>query len=368
LYTQMKGRGCRVIDDDKLREVTPNANTKECYYIADAVGVTEHEKRIPQPGSGGKKIKIYTLEELLEHLAHNELSDDNLCLLRDYCATINRRYENNALFGRHLDHFINTFGFAPKTISAKIQDAFDLDTLPAYNSPSEDNSERMSLIEELIYNIPARRKLLEMQRGYVLTIEDDPDEIIYSGFSKETAKTFIENLEKYLYDNKDRIEALRIIYNSEDAVITHGMLIELRDSLLSEDRQYGIYQIWKNYKALDETGDVDELNVKANMNALTNLIQIVRFAFKKNQKLTSLQNGFAQRFNLYCGQVQRELTNDQKEIMRQIAEFVINDGAISVMELNEIATDLWRRGIKAFTAQVLAEEILALSKFLLKTA
>ena len=104
------------------------------------------------------------------------------------------------------------------------------------------------------------------------------------------------------------------------------------------------------------------------MNALTNLIQIVRFAFKKNQKLTSLQNGFAQRFNLYCGQVQRELTNDQKEIMRQIAEFVINDGAISVMELNEIATDLWRRGIKAFTAQVLAEEILALSKFLLKTA
>ena len=42
LYTQMKGRGCRVVDDDKLREVTPNADTKECYYIIDAVGVTEH--------------------------------------------------------------------------------------------------------------------------------------------------------------------------------------------------------------------------------------------------------------------------------------------------------------------------------------
>ena len=31
LYTQMKGRGCRVVDDEKLREVTPNAGTKECY-------------------------------------------------------------------------------------------------------------------------------------------------------------------------------------------------------------------------------------------------------------------------------------------------------------------------------------------------
>ena len=44
LYTQMKGRGCRVIDDDKLKEVTPNAVTKECYYIVDAVGVTESDK------------------------------------------------------------------------------------------------------------------------------------------------------------------------------------------------------------------------------------------------------------------------------------------------------------------------------------
>ena len=40
LYTQMKGRGCRVIDDDKLKEVTPNAVTKEYYYVIDAVGVT----------------------------------------------------------------------------------------------------------------------------------------------------------------------------------------------------------------------------------------------------------------------------------------------------------------------------------------
>ena len=370
LYTQMKGRGCRVVDDDKLREVTPNAGTKECYYIVDAVGVTEHEKKIPSPGGSGEgKAKTFTLEILLEHLAHNELSDENLLLLRDYCSTINRRYESNDLFGRHLDYFISEYGFAPKTIAAKIQDAFDQETLPPYNSPSEENADRMNLIADLIYNIPARQKLLEMQRGYVLTTESDPDKLIYAGFSKETAKSFIENFEKYLNDNKDRVEALRIIYNSEDTVITHGMLIDLRDKLLAENRQYGVYQIWKNYKVLDETGDVDELDVKSNVNALTNLIQIVRFAYRKNQKLFSLTTGFAKRFHLYCGQAQRELTKDQTEVMRQIAEFVVNDGAISVGELNEIATDLWRKGVIAFTtAPILAEEILTLSKFLLKTA
>ena len=151
-------------------------------------------------------------------------------------------------------------------------------------------------------------------------------------------------------------------------MISHSMLIELRDRLLSESRQYGVYQIWKNYRVLDDTGDVDELDVKANVNALTNLIQIVRFAYKKNQKLTSLIKGYAQRFSLYCGQAQRVLTDEQKEIMRQVAEFVINDGSISVMELNEIDTDLWRRGVISFTAPGLAEEMQTMARFLLRAA
>ena len=368
LYTQMKGRGCRTIESDKLSEVTPNASGKECYYIVDAVGVTEHEKNIPSPGNSGNGKRTLSLEKLLEHLAHNEVSDDNLSLLRDYCAMINRRYENNVLFGRHLDYYISTFSFAPKTIAARIQDAFNREILPPYYSSSDANAERMDLIYELISNIPARKKLLELQRGYTVTTEEDPDELIYAGFSKEESKTFIENFEKYLAENKDSLEALRIIYNSEDTLITHSMLIDLRDSLLAANRLYTVYHIWQNYKTLDEIGEVDELDVKANMNALTNLIQIVRFAYKKNQKLTSLLKGYAQRFTLYCGQAQRELTSEQKEIMRQIAEFVVNDGAVSIDELNEIDTDLWRRGIKAFTAQVLKEEMHKMTKFLLKVA
>lgn len=371
LYTQMKGRGCRVISDDKLREVTPNANTKECYYIVDGVGVTEHEKIIPHPViNPGPGKKVLSLEHLLEHLAHNEVSDENLWLLRDYCSTINRRYEDNALFGRHLDYFITNYGFAPRTIAGNIQQATDNGMLIEfeYVDPSHDNTKRMALIYSLISNIAARNKLLEMQRGYIVNTEEDPDELIYAGFSKETAKSFIENFEKYLEENKDSIEALRIIYNSEDTVITHSMLSELRDRLLSESRQYAVYQIWKNYKVLDTEGNVDELDVKTNINALTNLIQIVRYAFKKNQKLTSLINGYAKSFALYCGQQQRELTVDQVEIMKQIAEFVINDGAISVTELNEIDTDLWRKGVMSFGGKLLAEEMQALSRFLLKVA
>ena len=367
LYTQMKGRGCRIISDDKLKEVTPNADTKECYYIVDAVGVTESEKHIPKPGVGPGPKRPLSLEHLLERLAHNEVSDDNLMLLRDYCSTINRRYEESVLFGRHLDYFITSYGFAPRKLANDINTAFAEGTLVEYISPSNDNSMRMGLIYCLIGNLQARNKLLEMQRGYMVESGDD-DKVLYAGFSKESAKTYIENFEKYLDDNKDSIEALRIIYNSEDTLITHEMLMELQDRLLAESRQYGAYQIWKNYKLLDEQGDVEALDGKANVNALTNLIQIVRYAYKKNQKLTSLINGYAQRFSLYCGRAQRVLTEDQKDIMQQIAEYIINDGAITVMELNETDTELWKRAVKSFGGATLASEIQTLSKFILKVA
>lgn len=366
LYTQMKGRGCRTINEDKLREITPNSDGKECFYIVDAVGVTEHEKYIPQPAPGGIR-RVLTLEQLLEHLSHNEVSDENLILLRDYCSTIHNRYEMNQLFGRHLDEFIDSFGYSPRDIAEKINDAIYSGDLPPFFGPSHNNSMRMSLITPFISDLDARRKLLELQKGYVI-MTDDQDTVLYSGFSKESARTYIENFEKYITDNKDSIEALRIIYNAEDMQITHSMLIELRDRLLMENRQFGVNQIWQNYKLLDTDGAVDELNVYENAGVLTNLIEIVSYAYKKIPKLTSIIKGYSQRLNLYYGQNQRTLSDDQKEVMKQIADYVIRDGAISVAELNEVNTDLWRQGVLKFGAAALKEEMKSLAKFILKVA
>lgn len=52
LYIQMKGRGVRTIGDEQLRNVTPNAVSKDCFFLVDAVGVTEHTKSIPEQGEG----------------------------------------------------------------------------------------------------------------------------------------------------------------------------------------------------------------------------------------------------------------------------------------------------------------------------
>lgn len=369
LYTQMKGRGCRTINDDKLKEVTPNATTKDCFYIVDCVGVTEHDKTIPTAGGGGGTgTNIPKLEKLLEYLSHGYITDDNLSFLRDYCSSINRRYENNALFGHHLSMFITNLGFSPKDLALNINTAISQNTLPPFVSPSDENRTRNDLISCLISNLEARKKLLELHRGYY-AISPNDDTLIEKGFSKEEARTFIDNFEKYLNDNADSIEALRIIHNSEDTLITYSMLSELQERLVSENHLFTPYKIWSNYKLLDTDGKVDELDIKQNGKALTNLIQIVRYAYKKNPNLISLLKGYSQKFTLYCGQAQRTLTDDQKDIMKQIADYVINEGYINAGELNEFDTDLWRKAIKSFgDAKVLNTEIETLSKFLLRVA
>ena len=371
LYTQMKGRGCRVISEDKLKEITPNATTKECFYIVDAVGVTESDKHMPKPGKDGEpKKKTLTLEHLIEHLAHGDLSDENIALLRDYCASINRRYENDVLHGRHLDIFIADFGYAPRTLANDINKALSSHSLPPFINASSDNSARADLVSCLIGNIKAREKLLEMQRGYYTITPDKEDEVIYKGFSEESARSLIETFEKYLKDNKDSIEALRIIYNSENTLITYSMLSDLKDKLASANSLFTPFHLWSNYKILDEDGVVEDFDKKQNVNALTNLIQLVRFAYGRTAELSSLFTGYLQRFNLYCGQVQRTLTDEQKEIMRQIAVYVVNEGAFSLPELNSFDTDLWRRGITGFgnNPKALSSEIQQLSRFILKVA
>lgn len=371
LYTQMKGRGCRTISDDILKEVTPNADIKDCFYIVDAVGVTESDKIIPKPAKPGQK-KL-TLKDLLEHLAHRDVDDDNLKQLRDSLASIQNKYENNelygALFGRHLDAFINKYSFAPRELANRINQALEKGALPPFVSPSESNAERMELIGCLIYDVAARKDLLQLQYGFRAEAPDNPDELISAEFSKETARDFIDSFEKYINENKDTIEALRIIYNSEDAVITHNMLADLQDKLRATNVQFTPYRLWSSYKLIDIDGSVEKLDSKYNINALTHLIQLVRYAYKRISTLASLYGNYSQRFNLYCGQVQRELTPMQKEVMKQIADYIIGEGAVTPLELNEFDHDLWSKGMVAFgKITAFQTEMQTLSKFILKVA
>ena len=369
LYTQMKGRGCRTISPDKFKEITPNAEYKDRFYIVDAIGVTETEKNIPRTSNDKKDSKNkLNIESLFEHLAHGEVSDENLVLLRDYLSTINGRYENNQLFGRHLTELITKYNFSPKNLAVRINNCIENNAFPAYVNISDPNLERKELINELISNIAVRNKVLELYKGYRVSFSDNQDEVIYKGFSIESAKPFIENFEKYINSHVEEIEALRILYNESNEIITHNMLIDVQDKLLNENSLFKPYSIWTNYQVLDNA-NVEKIDTKYNVNALTNYISLCNYAMKKSSKLCSLFGQYLKRYNLYLGMSQRTLNDEQELVMRRISEYIINSGAITSGELNEIEPDLWRNGVNAFkNIQLLSNEMSTLAKFILKVA
>lgn len=363
LYTQMKGRGCRTIDDDKLRNVTTNANSKDFYYLIDAVGVTEHEKSMPTPNGGEGRKKVLSLKDLLEHLAHGEVSNENLNLLAGYLSNVNKKAEPEDLI--ELNELIKTT--AIKQICLDIYAAIDPDNkaFPEYKDINDPNTERKALISALINNVKARKKLLEVNAGFIKIAVEETDKLISAGFSKEQSKQYIDSFEKYLEENKDEVEALRILYNQEKVAITYSMLKDLEKKLLAYNNQFKSEFLWTCYHTLNgESGKVKPLNKETELGVLTNLIPLVRYGYKIDNELVSLKRRFGSYFNLYCGQAWRKFTPEQVEIVQQIAEYIVQNGCITNIELNKAKHDLFVKAISIFGADKLNNEMQTISKYL----
>ncbi|MBO7688443.1 MAG: ATP-dependent Clp protease ATP-binding subunit, partial [Kiritimatiellae bacterium] len=76
-----------------------------------------------------------------------------------------------------------------------------------------------ALILPLVGNIDARKKLLEMQRGYVLSTDEDPDELIYAGFSQETASASYDTLRDKLMEEAKRTFRPELLNRFDETVV-----------------------------------------------------------------------------------------------------------------------------------------------------
>lgn len=268
LYIQMKGRGVRTIGDEQLRNVTPNAFSKDCFYLVDAVGVTEHEKTIPT-ASDEATTKIITLRELLEHISHGYIPDE---YLKRLAATLARIY--NKADESQRKEFARLSHDDMRELSARIYDALEKGILPPFVSTEKPNSERKGLVSPLANHADARRYLLILAAGFVNTLMPGEDTLISKGFSIEDAKNTTEAFEDFCRENADEIEALRIIYNNEGEPITYSMLKDLEHKLKMANNHFAPKQIWNSYAILSPN-KVKRSTTKEESDALTNIIQLL---------------------------------------------------------------------------------------------
>ncbi len=359
LYTQMKGRGVRTIGDEQLRIVTPNAFSKDIFYLVDAVGVTEHAHTIPTPADEPISQTL-TLRQLLERLTHGEVPDNHLRLIAARLARIhNKATEEQRRNFEKLAHA------SMSDISANIYQALEAGNLPLYTNVNEPNKERKGLVRPLSAHPDAREYLCVLNAGFINILQPGEDSLIEKGFSQEDAASTTKAFEEYIEAHRDEIEALRIIYNNTGEPLTYGLLKDLDRKIREANHRFNVSQLWNNYSILNPKA-VQKFTTKAEKDALTNIIQVIRYAMRLIPELRSLPSMAARRFELWCGQAQRPLTETQKEVIRQIVGYIVANGSTELKDVKEYDTTIAAQIIKSFGNPKLAKDaILSLSQFLI---
>ena len=355
LYTQMKGRGVRTIGDEQLRNVTPNAISKDCFFLVDAVGVTEHEHIIPSQYEEGPGSETLTLKELLERISHGNLPDN---YLKRLAATLSRLY--NKADNAQREEFIRIAHDDMQEIAQRIYDALNPEQqppLPPFVDINKPNNERKGLVSPIANHADVRKYILILAAGFVNTLMPGEDTLIFKGFSAEEAQSTTEAFEQYCCDHCDDIEALRILYNNEGEPITYSMLKDLENKLKMENNRFAQKQLWNSY-AIVYGDKVRRTTKKEESEALTNIIQLVRFAYHQTERLESAYPTARSMFNLWYGRKQMDITQKQKDVISKIVEYIAANGACNVREIRKTDVTHAAQLIAAFGNMQKADEAL----------
>lgn len=183
------------------------------------------------------------------------------------------------------------------------------------------------------------------------------DSLISKGFSVEEAKDTTSAFEQYCREHCDEIEALRILYNQEGAPITYAMLKELENKLRLENNKFTAKQLWNSY-AVVSPDSVRRTTKKEESDAFTNIIQLVRYAFRQIERLDCVCITARQYFNLWCGQWHRDNSDRQKQLMSQIVDYIAANGACTIRDIREDDKTQAAQMIAAFGGMKNADEAL----------
>ena len=173
----------------------------------------------------------------------------------------------------------------------------------------------------------------------------------------EEAKSTTEAFEDFCKEHCDEIEALRIIYNNEGEPITYSMLKDLENKLKMANNHFTSKQLWNSYAILNPNS-VRRSSTKEESDALTNIIQLVRFALHQIERLDSVVSTSKQYFNLWLGQNQREITDKQREVISRIVDYIASNGACTIKEIREDDATQAAQMIRAFGNMQKANEAL----------
>ena len=340
-FEQMKGRGVRVIDENDLRAVTPDARVKDRFVIVDAVGVTDAGLHDTVPLERNPSVGF---DRLLNQVGLGSTDAEVVSSVASRLARLNRR-----ITAEDRAEVENVAGIGLGDLVRQITDALNPDyqhTAAAAEASTEDPTPEQvaatakRLIEEAVQpiagNAELRQKLIDVRRSYEQLMDTaTKDKVISGEFSREAAdraREQTQSFRQFIEDNKDEITALQVLYSQPyGGGLTYADIKELAQAISRPPHRWTTDALWQAYETLDAS------KVRGSGHRIsTDLVSLVRHALGHTDELVAYPDLVNERFEAWLDQQQtlgRQFTDEQTAYLHLIKERIAGSLAVAPADL-----------------------------------
>ena len=322
---QMVGRGCRTINDDRLREVTPDACAKDSYLVVDAAGALD-ALGSGRPSRPPVSRDYKDLDKLMNKAAGGRASYTDLETLANRVRRLIKRMssqtrnsirEAGSMTVEELVHTIRE-NIDPDNQAREARRRFGGE--PTREQLRAVKKEMLQEASKPFFNPLLRDAIREAAKQDDLIITQKQDELIRvlevdPGLRRDAFDAFVN-------DNRDRFVALRIIYETPYRLhrLKFRHLRELAEALRQPPHNLTPEKVWRAYERVDGS------RVKRTDRVmLTDMISLVRFVSGRQDMLVPHGEFVMEKFEKWL-ETQREsgapLTDAHEAWLREIAEHI----------------------------------------------
>ena len=330
LFEQMKGRGVRVIKEDDLQAVTPDARAKTHFVIVDPLGVCEHTMVEAPPLDRNRNIAF---ERLMEAVGFGSTDPEIISTLASRLTRLDRQlsHDEQAQVAQ-LTGGINLSDMV-RALANSVDPDVPVDEAKAeYGvvdpTPDQIAATSQRLRKEAVkpFLAPKLRNLLTtLKSSYEQTIDAiSADRLLHAGFSgdsKDKAKEVAQSFRQFLEENKDQIAALQILYSRPwKNRLTYKQVKELAAAIQRPHPAWTPENLWRAYEQLDHSKVHG-----SGQRVMTDLVSLVSYAIGAEPDLRPYPEKVREQFETWLSEQQHlgaGFTDEQLQWLHQIAEHI----------------------------------------------
>ncbi|HEV2295272.1 MAG TPA: DEAD/DEAH box helicase family protein [Tepidisphaeraceae bacterium] len=351
-FEQMKGRGCRIIRPDDLQSVTPDATVKTHFVIVDAVGVTETDKTLSKPLDRNPSVP---LTSILTTVAAGAVSDDIVSTLAARLARLDRELDDE----QRQQIAAEAGGQTLAELAKALLDSIDPDVvtiratqelnLAPGQEPTDEQAagvEQKAMAQALkpFHNPKLRNTILNVKAAAEQVLDEvNRDALLRAGFdskAKEKAQSLIGSFKQFIEDNKDEIEAIKVLYSRPyRAGVRYRQVRELAQKLnvppffVDPKKPETVGRLWHAFET------VEPQNVKGTAKQLVDLIALVRHVIGQETLLVPVEAAVEQRYQAWLADKQAAgttFTPEQRRWLDAIRDHIATALGIEQEDLEEV--------------------------------